>query len=62
MSEQGAILDGYDDAVSREQGTDFPLDAPGKLRLALQAMPAAWATWLNGARTDCFATESQRPP
>jgi uncharacterized protein YndB with AHSA1/START domain len=30
MSEQGAFLDGYDDAGSREHGTSFLLDALGK--------------------------------
>jgi hypothetical protein len=29
MSEQGAFLDGYDDAGSRERGTNFLLDAVG---------------------------------
>jgi hypothetical protein len=29
VSEQGAFLDGYDDAGSREQGTGFLLDALG---------------------------------
>jgi uncharacterized protein YndB with AHSA1/START domain len=30
MTEQGAFLDGYDDAGSREQGSNFLLDALGK--------------------------------
>jgi uncharacterized protein YndB with AHSA1/START domain len=30
MTEQGAFLDGYDDAGSREQGTNFLLDAMGR--------------------------------
>jgi uncharacterized protein YndB with AHSA1/START domain len=30
MTEQGAFLDGYDDAGSREHGTNFLLDALGK--------------------------------
>jgi hypothetical protein len=30
MTEQGAFLDGYDDAGSRERGTNFLLDALGK--------------------------------
>lgn len=30
MTEQGAFLDGYDDAGSREQGSSFLLDALGK--------------------------------
>jgi uncharacterized protein YndB with AHSA1/START domain len=30
MSEQGAFLDGYDDAGSREHGSNFLLDALGK--------------------------------
>lgn len=30
MTEQGAFLDGYDDAGSREQGTNFLLDALGR--------------------------------
>jgi len=29
MTEQGAFLDGHDDAGSREQGTDLLLDALG---------------------------------
>jgi hypothetical protein len=29
VTEQGAFLDGYDDAGSREQGTGFLLDALG---------------------------------
>jgi hypothetical protein len=29
MTEQGAFLDGYDDAGSREQGSNFLLDALG---------------------------------
>jgi uncharacterized protein YndB with AHSA1/START domain len=35
MTEQGAFLDGYDDAGSRERGSNFLLDSLGKsLRLA----------------------------
>jgi hypothetical protein len=30
MTEQGAFLDGYDDAGSRERGSNFLLDALGK--------------------------------
>jgi hypothetical protein len=30
VSEQGAFLDGYDDAGSRERGTGFLLDALGR--------------------------------
>jgi len=30
MTEQGAFLDGYDDAGSRERGTNHLLDALGK--------------------------------
>jgi hypothetical protein len=30
MTEQGAFLDGYDDAGSRERGTNFLLDALGQ--------------------------------
>jgi uncharacterized protein YndB with AHSA1/START domain len=30
MTEQGAFLDGYDDAGSRERGTQFLLDALGR--------------------------------
>jgi hypothetical protein len=30
VTEQGAFLDGYDDAGSREHGTGFLLDALGK--------------------------------
>jgi hypothetical protein len=30
MTEQGAFLDGYDDAGSREHGSKFLLDALGK--------------------------------
>jgi len=30
VTEQGAFLDGYDDAGSREHGTNFLLDALGK--------------------------------
>jgi hypothetical protein len=30
MTEQGAFLDGYDDAGSREQGSNFLLDSLGK--------------------------------
>jgi uncharacterized protein YndB with AHSA1/START domain len=30
MTEQGAFLDGYDDAGSREHGSNYLLDAPGK--------------------------------
>lgn len=30
MTEQGAYLDGYDDAGSRERGTQFLLDALGR--------------------------------
>jgi len=34
VTEQGAFLDGYDDAVSRERGTGEPLDALGRSLMA----------------------------
>jgi uncharacterized protein YndB with AHSA1/START domain len=37
MTEQGAFLDGYDDAGSREKGSGFLLDAMGKWLLGQAA-------------------------
>jgi hypothetical protein len=36
MTEQGAYLDGYDDAGSREKGSGFLLDALGQSLLGAQ--------------------------